>query len=82
MSSSAAFSGSRLEADILGHIQINNDLFLTLELHNKERVSGLALAERRVKAYCNESMEFVGFWKNHKLLDRFVLNFVIVGFTA
>lgn len=82
MNFSAAFSEFEYDFDILSHIQVNNDLFLTLKLHDKEGVSGLALAKRRIKADGDESMEFVGFWKNHELLDRFVLNLVVVCFTS
>lgn len=65
--------------DVLGHIEIYYNLLITLELHNEERIPGLSLAKRWIKANSDKSMEFIRFGQKHEFLDRLVLDLIVVG---
>ena len=65
--------------DVLGHIEIYYHLLITLELHNEERIPGLSLAKRWIKANSDKSMEFIRFGQKHEFFDRLVLDLVVVG---
>jgi len=78
-------SGYTLRATVmtlLRHIHVNDNFFFALELHNKEGITGLTLAQGWIEADGDESMEFIGLRKQHELLDSLVLYLVVVGLSA
>ena len=64
------------------HVEIKVDLFVPLELHNKEWIPSLALAKRGIEANGDECMNVVWLRQNHEFLHRVILNFVVVGFAS
>lgn len=67
---------------VLSHIKINADLFIKLQLHNKEWVSCLALSEGRIEAQGDKSVGIIVLRQQEEFLYRLVLNLIIVCFTA
>ena len=63
---------------LFGEIEIQRDLFVLLELHDHERISSLALAERRIQPNAEHKVGVVGLREDHKLLDSLVLDLVVV----
>lgn len=71
-----------LLACFLTHVEVDGTLVVFLELHHHERVSSLTLSQRRIQANNKQEMQIIGLGKDHKLLDRLVLNLVIVCFAT
>lgn len=67
---------------VVGHVKLEADLFIQLQLHNQEGVTSLTLAQRRVKSKHNEGVGVVILREEEELFDGGVLNLVIVCLTA
>lgn len=71
-----------VQAAILGHVEVDSDFFLTLELHDKERVLGLPLTYRRIDPDSDDVVDVIRLRKQEELLDMLVRNLVVVCLSA
>lgn len=71
-----------LVVTLLRHVHINDNLFFAFELHHKEGIAGLTLAQGWIEADSDQGMKLVGFRKQHELLDGLVLYLVVIGLSA
>ncbi len=62
----------------LGHVEIELNLVITFELHDQERITRLALSQRWIQTDGDEGMRLIGLRQQHKLLDRVILDLVVV----
>ena len=76
------FSIISLLHELLGHIEINRNLLVLLELHDQEWISRLTLSERGIESNTDHEVQLVWLWQNHELLDVVILNLVVVRLTT
>jgi hypothetical protein len=67
---------------LLRHIHVNDNLFFPLELHDKEGIAGLTLAQGWIEADGDEGMKLIGLRQQHEFFDGLVLYLVVVGLSA
>lgn len=67
---------------VLVKVEVNSDFLVLLELHHNEGVSRLTLTQGRIQTHNKHVVHLVRLWKDHELLDGFVLNLVVVGFAS
>ena len=65
-----------------GEVEFDDDFFFVFELHDEERVAGLALPEGRIEADDDEGVDVVRFGEQEEFLNGGKLDLVVVGFAA
>ena len=73
---------TKITGNLLSHVQLDDHLLFTLELHHQERIPSLALTKGRIKPDDDEGVQVVRLWEQHELFDVVVLDLVVVGFAA